>query len=74
MYRGVAQLVSAPALGAGGPQFESEYPDMGAVSETQPPFSSERNVRSARQSEPIAEGGTLSVAQLSAEQSNLRHD
>ena len=28
MYRGVAQLVSAPALGAGGPQFESEYPDM----------------------------------------------
>lgn len=26
-YRGVAQLASAPALGAGGPPFESEYPD-----------------------------------------------
>ena len=25
--RGVAQLASAPALGAGGPPFESEYPD-----------------------------------------------
>ena len=25
--RGVAQLVSAPALGAGGPKFESWYPD-----------------------------------------------
>lgn len=25
--RGVAQLVSAPALGAGGPWFESRYPD-----------------------------------------------
>ena len=27
MNRGVAQLASAPALGAGGPPFESEYPD-----------------------------------------------
>ena len=27
MNRDVAQLVSAPALGAGGPPFESEYPD-----------------------------------------------
>jgi hypothetical protein len=26
--RGVAQLVSAPALGAGGPKFESWYPDL----------------------------------------------
>lgn len=25
--RGVAQLASAPALGAGGPVFESQYPD-----------------------------------------------
>ncbi|GEM_PF-3248171 len=25
--RGVAQLASAPALGAGGPWFESRYPD-----------------------------------------------
>ena len=25
--RGVAQLGSAPALGAGGPRFESEHPD-----------------------------------------------
>ena len=28
MNRDVAQLVSAPALGAGGPPFESEYPDI----------------------------------------------
>ena len=27
MNRDVAQLVSAPALGAGGPAFESQYPD-----------------------------------------------
>lgn len=27
LNRGVAQLASAPALGAGGPPFESEYPD-----------------------------------------------
>ena len=26
-HRGVAQLASAPALGAGGPQFESAHPD-----------------------------------------------
>ena len=26
-FRGVAQLASAPALGAGGPVFESRYPD-----------------------------------------------
>lgn len=25
--RGIAQLASAPGLGPGGPQFESEYPD-----------------------------------------------
>lgn len=32
-HRGVAQLVSAPALGAGGPQFESEYPDFAILAE-----------------------------------------
>ena len=31
MNRDVAQLVSAPALGAGGPPFESEYPDKKAL-------------------------------------------
>ena len=36
MNRGVAQLASAPALGAGGPPFESEYPDiMGKEGESQ---------------------------------------
>ena len=33
MNRDVAQLVSAPALGAGGPPFESEYPDKKALTE-----------------------------------------
>ncbi len=31
LVRGVAQLVSAPALGAGGRQFESDHPDHGST-------------------------------------------
>ena len=36
ILRGVAQLVSAPALGAGGHKFESCYPDRKQVTEFQP--------------------------------------
>ena len=36
ILRGVAQLVSAPALGAGGHKFESCYPDRKRVTDFQP--------------------------------------